>query len=269
MDISVIILNYRGRKLVAEQLKFFYAQTPRSSCEVIVVDNASNDGIGEYIQKHFPQTRFIQSPDNRGYAAGNNIGIKEARGTYVIIANPDIVLTADLVDGLYAWMEEHPRAGIAGPRILNADGTLQESCARFPSLLLPIMRRMFLDRTPWGKRWHQWYFMRDWDHTSPKAVDWLFGACVIVRMSALQKVGLLDEDFFLYLEDTDWCRRFWEQGYEVWYVPQASATHLHHRSSEGTPLALFFNRSSRIHSMSFIRYIWKYRGKKNPHVDND
>ncbi len=267
MDVSIIILNYKSKKLVAEQLKHFYLQPCALSVEVIVVDNNSNDGIGELMAHAFPQVRFIQSEHNNGYAAGNNIGLRNAQGAYALIINPDTVLTAALVETLHAFMEKHPMAGIAGPAISNGDGTLQYTCGRFPNPWLPFFRRTFLGSTSFGKRWLDWYFLREWDHATERRVDWLFGTCYLTRMSSLERVGHLDESFFLYLEDTDWCRRFWEQKYEVWYVPQAKAIRMRGGSSEGTALSLLFNKSTRAHNISYIKYFMKYRGKSNPHIE--
>ncbi len=267
MDVSIIILNYKSKLLIAEQLRHFFSQACAISTEIIVIDNDSADAIGSMLAEQFPLVRFIQRPDNRGYAAGNNAGLHAATGRYSVIVNPDTVLTARLIEELYGFMEAHPKAGIAGPMINNPDGSLQFSCGRFPNPLLPFFRRTFLGSTKQGARWLDWYLLRDWDHAAARRVDWLFGSCLMIRMAALEQVGFLDESFFLYLEDTDWCRRFWEQGYEVWYVPQAKAIRLRGGSSEGSILSLLFNKSTRAHNISYVKYFMKYWGKKNPHIE--
>ncbi|MBI4090906.1 MAG: glycosyltransferase family 2 protein [Candidatus Komeilibacteria bacterium] len=265
MDVSIIILNYKTKELIKQQLKHFFSFTSTLTFEVVVVDNHSEDGIAAFLRETYPGVRCLEAPDNRGYAAGNNIGLRASSGTYSLIVNPDIVLNAELVEGLYRFMETNPKVGIAGPKLVNADGSLQPSCLRFPDVWLPLYRRTFFSHTPWGRGWLARYFMEEFDHTQARDVDWLFGACLMVRTAALAQVGLLDERFFLYLEDTDWCRRFWEKGHEVWYVPEVSTVHLLSRSSEGAPLTVFTNRTARIHLRSFFKYLVKFWGKPNPH----
>lgn len=264
-DVSIIILNYRSKNLIKEQLKFFFSKKTQSSVEVIVVDNNSADGIGDMLREFSPQVRFLQTGENRGYAAGNNVGMAAAKGRYFLIVNPDIVLTASAVDSLVDFMERRPQVGMAGPKLINADGTLQQSCLRFPTWQLPLMRRSFLARTKWGKRWLARYFMEEWDHQSVRDVDWLFGACLIVRRSAVDTAGPLDERFFLYLEDTDWCWRFWKNGYGVYYVPSVQVIHLLRRSSEGSTFTIAVNPMARIHLASFLKYLLKHRGEPSPH----
>ncbi len=269
MDLSIIILNYKTKNLIKHQLKSLYSLSWNFSYEVIVVDNASDDGIGEMIAVEFPQTVFIQNTSNAGYAAGNNLAIRRAQGQYILILNPDIVIlrTEDL-EKLWHFMQTHPQAGIAGPKLSYPNNEIQESCSRWPNLLLPIYRRTFLKDTAGGKKWLDHYFYRDWDHQSNKQVDWLFGAALMIRKEALIKVGLLDESYFLYLEDTDWCRRFWEQGYQVWFVADSILTHYHKRSSADNGIfGSLFNKSSREHIKSFIKYLRKYQGKQDPHTE--
>ncbi len=270
MDVSIIILNYKTRGLIKQQLKNFFASPVRLGVEVIVVDNNSGDGVcdmlaREFGHRSFPHVRCISLRENRGYAAGNNVGMRASHGKYYLIANPDIVLTSAVVETLYDFMEAHAQVGIAGPQLVYPDGSLQYSCLRYPNWMLPLIRRTSLTNTGWGKKWLANYFMQDWDHASPRDVDWLFGACLMVRGSCLPTVGYLDERFFLYLEDTDWCRRFWESGFEVWYVPTATAIHLLRRSSEGPLLSILVNKTARAHLVSFFAYLRKYWGKPNPH----
>lgn len=266
MDVSIIILNYKAKELIKQQLKHFFTFKCALSYEVLVVDNHSEDGIAAFLRETYPDVQCLEAPDNRGYAAGNNIGLRACSGTYSLIVNPDIVLNAELIEGLYHFMETNRVVGIAGPKLVNADGSLQPSCLRFPDVWLPLYRRTFFANTPWGKKWLARYFMEEYDHAEARDVDWLFGACLMVRTSALAKVGLLDERFFLYLEDTDWCRRFWKQGCEVWYVPAVSTVHLLGRSSEGAPLSVFTNKTARIHLRSFFKYLVKHWAKPNPHA---
>src|SRR3989344_1805307 len=171
MDASIIILNYKTRGLIKQQLAHFISERSRHSFELIVVDNNSQDGTGDMIREHFPGVQFVPAGENRGYAAGNNAGIKRASGRYALIANPDIVLSAQLVDTLIEFMDANPRVGIAGPKLMNADGSLQFSCLRFPDIWLPLYRRTLFAHTPWGRGWLARYFMEEFDHTQARDVD--------------------------------------------------------------------------------------------------
>lgn len=267
-DVSIIILNYQSKLLVRQQLLCLREYPPRRSHEVIVVDNHSGDAIESMIAANFPNVKFIASERNGGYAYGNNLGLARAQGNFIVLLNPDIMLVPGFIDTLCDAIEHEPHIGIAGPKILNPDGSIQFSCVRFPDMWLPLFRRTIFSRTKKGRAWLKRYFMMTWPHDEPRDVDWLFGACLIIRRAAYEAVGPLDERFFLYLEDTDWCRRFWEAGWRVRYLSSVSVTHLHGRQSEGTPLSILFNKSVRHHLRSFVKYMIKYRGKKNPHRDS-
>lgn len=267
MTLSIIIVNYQTAQLVKYQLKNLLSLKPSLEMEIIVVDNASGDNLAAELGPDYPSVTFLTSDANRGYAAGNNLGINRAQGKYILIINPDITIRrAEEIERLVDFMDRNTNVGIAGPRLVHPNGELQESCSRWPSLLLPFFRRTALKDTAYGRKWLDHYFYREWDHRSNRAIDWLVGATLIVRKEALIKVGLLDENFFLYLEDTDWCRRFWEAGYQVWYVADAEFTHYHKReSADNGVLQSVFHRSSREHIKSFYKYWMKYRGKQNPH----
>ncbi len=268
MDLSIVILNYKNKNLTKELLKNITTELRLPyQYEIIVVDNASYDGIKEIVEERFPQATFVESRTNGGFAAGNNLGIKRASGRYIMILNPDLAILSDAIVRLYQYMEEHPRVGLAAPRLINADKSLQYSCTRFPDWRLPLYRRTFLGNTPAGKRWLDNYLMKDLDHFKDSLVPALFGACLIIRKSALDKVGLLDERYFMYMEDLDWSRRFWQAGYQVAYLGQAEVIHLHRRQSAQETIAkTIFSRSARHHIISFIKYLIKFRGQDLPEV---
>ena len=269
MTLSIIIVNYKTKNLIRHQLHRLFEMPPQLDFEVIVVDNASGDDIAEMIQTDFPQVQCIVSPTNRGYAAGNNLGIGRAQGKYVLITNPDIVIQpGNSLITLIDFMERNPACGLAAPRLIYPNGELQESCSRWPSLLLPLYRRTWLSNTKFGQRWLDHYFYRDWDHRTNRQIDWAIGAALLARKEALIKVGLMDERFFLYFEDTDWCRRFWQSGYEVWYVAEAKLMHYHKRESADTGLiGSLFHKSSREHLKSFFKYFIKYWGQEKPNTE--
>ncbi|MCX6785588.1 MAG: glycosyltransferase family 2 protein [Candidatus Komeilibacteria bacterium] len=265
MDLSIIILNYRQKGLVKYCLKNLLSLDLPMSCEIIVVDNASGDGLAEMLAAEFMGVKFVAAPLNRGYGAGNNLGIKKSSGKYVLILNPDVRLNAEAISGLYEFLEARAQAGLVGPKILNPDGSLQYTCSRFPDWHLPFYRRTFLGKSAAGQKWNEHYLMMDWDHLTEKSVDWLFGACLMARREAIDQVGLFDEQYFLYMEDLDWCRRFWENSREVWYLPQAEVIHYHQRASaEVNVFWSLFSRTPRSHLLSWLKYYFKFKNKKLP-----
>ncbi len=268
MDLSIIILNYHNKNLTKELLKnLFDLKLPYES-EIIVVDNASYDGLKEIVEEKFTQIKFIQSQKNGGFAYGNNLGIKAASGRYVLICNPDLaILSDDAIVKMYDYLEAHSEVGLAGPRLVNADKSVQYSCTSFPDWHLPFYRRTWLANTKRGEEWLDAYLMKDFDHYHNTYVPALFGACLIFRRELVAKVGYLDERYFMYLEDLDWSRRFWQAGYKVAYIGEAEVIHLHRRQSASENLSKsLFSRSARHHIVSFIKYLWKFRGQKLPKI---
>ncbi len=266
MDLSIVILNYFNKDLIRELLKNLTALNLSLEYEIIIVDNASYDGIRELVSNQ-PRIKFIQNNYNSGFAAGNNLGLKNAKGKYILICNPDLAFIQDAISILYKYMEAHPEVALAGPRLINPDKTLQYSATIFPDWKLPFLRRTFLSKTKLGLNWLNAYFMTDFDHRQNFYVPALFGACLLVRTSALFKVGLLDERYFMYMEDLDWSRRFWENGFKVAYVGEAEVVHLHKRDSAQSNLwKILRKKTTRAHIFSFLKYLWKFKAKKLPQV---
>lgn len=267
MVLSIVILNYKTKNLAKELLKNLLALHLPFAYEIIVVDNASYDGIAELVQRDFPPVKFIQSQHNGGFAHGNNLGIKEARGKYVMICNPDLAFLTKAIEQMVQYMEEHAEVGLAGPRLINADKSIQYSCTDFPDWHLPIYRRTAFGESQAGQKWLDKYLLKDLDHKQNFFVPALFGACLIARKSAVDQVGLLDERYFMYMEDLDWSRRFWAKGYKVAYIGEAEVVHLHRRQSAADNLPKsIFSKSARNHIISFVKYLLKYRGQDLPKV---
>jgi len=265
MKLSIIILNYKSLGLVKNCLKAIKDLGLDFEYEVLVVDNNSLDNSVEYLEEHYFNIKLIKSKINLGFSGGNNLGIKQAQGEYILVLNPDILVLSKAIETLLEFMDSHPQAGIIGPKLINPDGSLQYSCSRWPDWHLPFYRRSFFGRTKKAQNWINNYLMKDWNHESNSKVDWLFGACLMVRRSALEKVGLLDDKYFMYMEDLDWCRRFWENNFEVWYIAEAEVIHYHHReSAEGFGFFGILKKSSRVHLISWVKYYFKFLGKKLP-----
>lgn len=263
MDLSIIILNYKTRGLLKQCLRGVQLFDLNLDYEIIVVDNHSGDGTVEMMRGEFPHIKLITSPENNGFAAGVNLGIKEAIGNYLLLLNTDVAILDNAIRKMYDFMESYSQAGLAGPKLLNPDGSTQLSCYRFPSFFIPIYRRTPLGKLPFAKKNLRKYLMLDWNHKESRTVDWILGACMIVKKEAVNKVGLMDERFFLYFEDVDWCRRFWQNGYKVYYMAEVELVHYHKRESAENPgLKGVFSYPTRIHIASWLKYFAKYLGAK-------
>lgn len=262
IDISIIIVNYKNAGLTRECVKNFKLHTSEAQTEIIVIDNSNDACLAETLAVRYPDVRYVGLPTNVGFGRGNNIGIAQATGRYVAIANYDITCFPGALDGLVATMDAHPDVGIAAPQLLNPDGSLQQSYYRFHTPLTPIYRRLIFGRMSSGKKHLDSFLMRDVSMAEPRDIDWALGAFLFIRRSALDRVGLFDERFFLYLEDTDLCRRFWAEGFKVRYFPQIRMLHLHLRDSANTMgVWALRNKVTRIHVASALKYFLKYAAK--------
>ncbi len=286
MDLSIVILNYKQKGLVKQCLKGIVAAQPQLKYELIVVDNDSSDGSLEMVKKIFqpepdlinhqgilpiikpleiPPIKTIQAEANNGFAAGNNLGIKKASGKYVMILNPDIAIVPRALEKMLNFMAVKPDVGIIGPKLINPDGSVQYSCRRFPNFLMPIYRRTISGKLPFAKKAINDYLMKDLGHEKNEEVDWLFGACLLIKKSVLDKIGLFDERFFMYFEDLDLCRRAWQAGFKVVYLAEVEMVHYHQRlSAEKGGVLGIFSKAGRIHTASGIKYFAKYLGVKLP-----
>lgn len=265
MKISFITVCYKTPGLIRQLLKGFEAANVALPHEYFLVDNAAGDGTGDLVRERFPWVRLIEAPRNIGFGAGNNLAMREAQGEYVMLLNPDLTIFTNEIEKLVEFADAHPEYGIIGPRLLHPDRTQQRTFHRFPNAFIPLYRRTVLGRTPWGRREIERYLMLDADADKVQEVDGLFGAAILVRREVLDRIGLFDERFFMYFEDTDLCRRAWESGWRVCYAPVAEFVHYHQRESELKSVwQLFTNRTARFHIKSGVQYFLKYRGKEHP-----
>lgn len=260
MDISIIILNYKSKGFALNSIKSVKeADFGNFKYEIIVVDNNSNDQIGAILSWQYPDIIFIQSASNLGMGGGNNLGIKKARGKYVVIMNPDTLVFKDTFMKLYSYMEKNSNVGVAGPKQFYPDKSVQDSCFRWHGLFTPLYRRTPLDIFKFAQKDLDRFLMRDYNKDKIVKVDWLLGSFLFCRTEALAITGNFDERYFMYFEDTDLCRRFWEKGWKVIYNPEAEIIHNHIRQSAREPWYRFFtSRTSRTHIISWIKYICKW-----------
>jgi GT2 family glycosyltransferase len=225
MDISIIIVNWNTRDLLQKCLESIYKTIHDISYEIICVDNASTDGSAAMLQEKHPQVRLIQNEENRGFGAANNQAMLVMKGRYALLLNSDAVLTENALRELFTFMEAQSDAAMACGQLLNADGSKQNSIASFPNLLTlltntSLLEYLFPNRYP-SKRY---------SHDKPIEVDSCIGACLLVRRRAIEDVGMFDERYFFFFEETDWAYQMKEAGWKVFHVPAAFIYHMQGQS---------------------------------------
>ncbi len=261
MDISIIIVNYRSKGKLANCLESIRClDTSGLLVQTVVVENASGDDLHELRDKY--NFNLIESGRNLGMGGGNNLGISACLGRYILVSNPDISFSPDAVKKMYQYLESHPEAGLVAPKLINPDGSLQYSCFRFPKLLMPFARRTSLGK--FFSAYLDEYLMKDQEHDSTMAVDWVLGACFMVRRGGVgfEHGRLFDERYFMYFEDTDLGRRIKRAGQKVIYYPEAIVIHDHIRASAQKPWyrAVISDKIAREHIKSWLKYFWKWKG---------
>ena len=257
IDLSIVIVNWNVRELLRRCLSSVYRTMGDSlKVEVIVVDNASSDGSVAMVGDDFPQVHLIANEKNLGFTRGNNQAVAQSRGRYVLLLNPDTEVVGDALSTMVQYMDAHPQVGALGPQLLNPDGSVQPSRRRFPTMATAFLESTVLQQWFPDNRVLRRYYIRDRGDDEVQEVDWVVGACLLARHQAIEQVGLLDKDFFMYSEEMDWCRRFKERGWRVVYLPTAQVIHHEARSSEQVkPLQhIQFQRSK-------VLYFRKHHGR--------
>lgn len=226
MDVSILIINWNTRDILRDCLKSVYRQTSSIHFETIVVDNASSDGSVEMIQREYPQVILIKNDRNRGFAAANNQGIAIAQGRYVLLLNSDTVILDRAVSKTLAFADQHPEAAVVGCRVLNPDRTLQPTCFLFPSLLNLFLSSTYLYKIFPQSRFFGREQMTWWDRNDVRQVEAVTGCFMLVRKKSIEQVGMMDEKYFMYAEEADWCYRFQKAGWKNLFFPDAQIIHL-------------------------------------------
>ena len=227
VDLSIIIVNWNTKEYLLHCIDSILQKKGSIPMEIIVIDNGSRDRSGEEVKRQFPGLRLIENGRNLGFAKAVNQGLRVSSGRYLLLLNPDTQLREGAIENLVSFMESHAEAGVAGAQLLKGDGSKQNSIANFPSLTTELLnknllRRLFPKKFPGKEK----------DYPEPIEVDSVIGACMMVRRDVLDQVGLLDEDYFLFLEETDWCYRIKRAGWRIYYVPQAEVYHFQGKSAE-------------------------------------
>ncbi len=262
MRLSIIVTNYKTSDLLKLCLESIKNAGVGLDYEITVVDSEAEEAAQDIINEYFrgQNIDYIPFKKNQGYARLVNAGLAEAEGEYILVLNADMILFKDSLQKMLEYMERNLKIGILGPQLLNFNETIQESCFRYHRILTIPCRRTFIGKLKFGRKELARLLMKDLDHNNISEVDWIMGTALMLRREALAEVGQMDERFFMYFEDTDWCRRFWKAGWKVIYFPYAKMYHYHGRVSKKTGglLDLFINKYTWIHIASAIKYFWKY-----------
>ncbi len=261
--VSAIVLNYRSPQDTVKCVQALRQQTIINQMEILVVDNHSSDdsiGVLRNRLQQFPQVHILENHGNTGYGRGNDFAIRRAKGAYLLIINPDNTLSPDGAEHMMQALEADPTIGIVAPQLVHEDGSIRPSSRAFPRFLdvlakrTPSLRRLFPQRI-------KHYLQTESDPNTSREVDWVVGACLMMRTDFYQSLGGFDPRFFLFFEDIDLCKRCWAAGKKVVYLPKAKALDRKRRLSEGGIVSLLASKAGRAHIASGLRYFWKWTGK--------
>ena len=259
MKLSIIILCWNDLKVIGDCLKSIYTTTRSTEFEIIVSDNGSTDGSVEFIRSQYPQVRVIENGRNLRFAKANNVGIRESRGEYVLILNPDTIIHEGTLDKLLPLADSHLEGGAFGCKVLNADGSYQ-GCARpLPSLRGEWIGALRLNVLAYLSDWFQPGIYVTWQGETQRKVGWLAGCFILMRGDLLKRLGGFDEQFFYYHEDMDLCRRVWRAGYSIIYTPEVAITHLGGQSTSKRFPPVGFALDGQI---TRYLYFYKYNGRR-------
>lgn len=255
-ELSVVIVAWNAKRYLELCLNSLAEAPPKRRMEVFVVDNASSDGTSEMVESSYSWVKLIKSAENLGFSRGNNVAIRQCRGRYIALVNPDVIVFPGCLDALADFLDENPRAGNVGPRVFNPDMTQQSTCRRFPTLWNNFCSATRLESI--FKDWrffageHMFYF----PHDRTLQVDVIVGCFSMIRREAFEEVGLLDEGLFMYGDDVDWCRRARNAGWDVFFYPGARAIH-----DRGKTTAPYPVRFAVAQQRSVLRYWRKHHSR--------
>jgi N-acetylglucosaminyl-diphospho-decaprenol L-rhamnosyltransferase len=254
-ELSVLIVSWNVKALLRDCLASLDRERASLRLEVIVVDSASADGSAAMVAAEFPWVTLIACDANVGFARGNNLAIAQANGRYILLLNPDTVVLPDALTTMVVYLDTHPEVGVVGAQLLHGDGTVQSSRRRFPTLATAFFESTWLEPLA-PARLLQRYYVAEAPPDQIVEVDWLVGACLLTRCTVVEQVGGLDEAFFMYSEELDWCRRVKDAGWLIVYLPTAQIIHYVGKSSEQAVVARHIN-----FQRAKLRYFRKYHGR--------
>lgn len=257
MKLSIVIICWNDWNVLEICLRSIFESVQKTTFEVIVSDNGSTDGSLDNLKSQFHAVRIVENGANLGFAKGNNAGIREACGEYILILNPDTIMHAGSLDRLVEFADRHPEAGAFGCKVHNTDGTYQESARPFPTIRRSLIAALYLRPLALlGKT-----FVSDryqgWNGDTEREIDWQSGCCVMFRGQLLKQLGGFDEQFFYHYEEVDLCHRVWKAGHSIRFTPEVSITHLGGQSVGRFPLRFALETSR-----NRYRYFYKHFGRK-------
>lgn len=235
VSLAIVVVTYNSRREIDACLSSLFTDLGTRTAQVIVVDNASSDGTAAHIAAHWHAVTLLAQTTNRGFAAANNIGIATTASDAVLLLNPDTVVQPGAIAAMLTALNTHLNAGVVGPMLLNADGSLQSSCRDFPSLFRDFIGMTELYRIGVVRRWLGRRMSALSNHCCARAVDWLSGACLLVRRAVVDTIGQMNEGFYMYSEELDWQYRMAQRGWLAWFEPAAHITHLGGASTAPLP----------------------------------
>jgi GT2 family glycosyltransferase len=257
MDVSFVIVSWNAKDLLEKCLRSVVDHKTTRGIEILVVDNASSDGAPEMVAENFPQVRLYRNVENLGFAKANNIGIRESTGRYVCLINSDIILLPGCVDSMIDYMEKHGDIGILSPKLVWPNGDLLTNCKTFPTPWNTLTSTFSLWKIFPKSKLLSGREMLHFSYDEIADIEVIAGSFWMVRRSAINDVGLLDESFFFYSEDLDWCRRFWRAGWKIVFFPHAQAIHHHGGSSSRMPFRMYVQQhKSSMHYWRIYHGIW-------------
>jgi hypothetical protein len=230
IDVSVVVVSYNTKDLLVQCLKALSEALTSIQHEVIVVDNGSADGSADAVEKGFPRLRLIRNRDNSGFARACNQGLRTANGKYLLLLNPDAIISQEALSGMIHFMEKTPNAGAAGVQLVREDGSLQNSFDNIPDLGTELLNKSLLKRLLPNR-----YPGKHLKFTGPVEVESLIGACMMVPREVIDTAGFLDEGYFFFLEETDWCLRMTRKGWKIYFLPDLRVVHLQGQSARQDP----------------------------------
>lgn len=241
--LSIVLTNWNTRELLRTCLRSMERHLADPAYEVMVVDNASSDGSADMVRQDYPGVRLFALEQNCGFSRANNIALREARGRYLLVLNSDTEILDQAFERMCHFMDENPQVGALGAQLLNPDRTIQLSCRRFPSYRTVLFHRYsIMTRLFPRNRYSSEYLMSQSGHDHTMQVDWVSGACLLTRREVIEQVGTLDEDFFMYAEDVDWCYRMNQAGWKVVYFPEARIVHHIGKTTRKAPYRMIYQR---------------------------
>lgn len=277
IDLSIIIINWNTKQMLLDCLASIEQNVRSTSYEIIVVDNGSNDGSVEAARSAFPRATLMVNASNLGFARANNLGIRRMKGRYAVLLNSDTVIMEGAFEKLLSFMDSNPQAGMCGPQLLNADGSDQKSFGKFPTLASEFTNRSLL-RIFFPRQYRTVFIPDGTTISEPTSVDFIIGACMVARRQAIDEAGMLDEDYFFFYEEIDWCLRMKRAGWPVYHVPDARIVHFGGGSTKKVNLKaraeswrsryLFFRKSLGLgpigmvllYSLGFFQVLYQFLG---------